>query len=90
MMVDNDGPTMTMYDGKGKKRTVLHVSPQGPGLALCDHDEDIRAVLSVDENVTMFRMYDERERPRAGMVVSEEGSRLLLIGRNGEPTWSAS
>jgi len=86
------GPTL--YGSDGQSRICISTAAAGnvdrATILINDPDGCRRAVVNVGRNGTGLRLFDENEKPRVSLGYSMEGgSRLTLVGPNGEVLFSA-
>jgi len=95
VVVDSQGQTraelvgegLSLSDRNGKERAVLCLVENGPALALCDGNGEIRAAFGVDEKTgPKLTLSDKNGKTRAGMDVDEKnGPDIGLFDKAGQP-----
>lgn len=75
---------LTVVDETEETRASLVVTEQGPVLALIEAGE-IRAFLSVLDDVPKLTLFDEAGKPRASLIATKDGPLLALGDETGNP-----
>ena len=99
LYMGRDGPSLTLFDEKGKSRVILEVYQSDvnligvdknvPRLCLRDEKGNYRAGIWVDKDVPRLGLYDENNKTRALMSVLKEGPSLGLYDEDSNTLWKA-
>jgi hypothetical protein len=89
LVLDEDGPILSLFDKNRKACVVLMVDNDGPRLSLHDDKGNMRAGLSVLKNGSVLSLCDENAMGRGALSVTKDGAGLLLHDKNGGLTFSA-
>jgi hypothetical protein len=81
------GVGLALYDGKGRTRASLGVSPNGSNVLLKDADGKTRATLATSQNGPAMALFDSNFNPRAALTVTENGPALRLYDANRNVFW---
>jgi hypothetical protein len=89
LVMDKEGPILSLFDKNSKACAGLMVDNDGPRLSLHDDKGNMRAGLSVLKIGSVLSLCDENARGSGALSVTKDGAGLLLHDKNGRLTWSA-
>jgi hypothetical protein len=84
LVVDEDGPLLSLNDENGKPHAILNANKDGSALDLFDKNGKLRVILAVDVNGSTLFLADENKKLRASLAEDVDGPRLCLRDENGK------
>ena len=76
---------LIMYDSNGKVRALLEISNNRPGLALFDEETNVRAVISLNKDVSSLDLHGKNRTAGITLSVMEIGPGLVLLDERRKP-----